>query len=328
MVQKGDGAAIGFYDRSGNGQANVGDLCEVKIFNCVFFENGTSTPTSSNVGAAVHFDYNMQNYGNKVPIDGVLVNNTFLGNAPAVSLENQNRMWFINNVAVSYDASSSAAPIVKTDFNTTGQTTKAYNNFLIGLKVPAPSREPDFVNGTKGNIISQSISDFANLGLDDYLTKAQAGEPFFVPYLAINSETSPLIDAGLERGQVFFYGEEIIPTVDIRGQARANAEADSGEKPDIGAYEWGNGIVNPPSEIKAKPVSNDLLTIYHTPDEVLIINKSNSPLSLKIIQSDGKVLVTSTVKTVFSLNKKEFTPGVKIVLVNDGKRTITKKVII
>jgi hypothetical protein len=323
---KGDGSAIGFYDRSGDGKANVGDLCEVKIFNCVFFENSSSNPTSTNVGAAVHFDYNMQFYGNRVPIDGVLVNNTFYGGAPAVSLENQNKMWLINNVAVNYDASATSAAIIKTDFNTSGQTTTAYNNVLIGLKMPAASREPDFVNGFHGNIISQNLTDFSNLGLDDYLTKASSSEPFFIPYIAINAETSPLVDTGLERGQIYFYGEEIIPATDIRGQARADEEAESGSKPDIGAYEWGNGTIKEPNGL-SNTVVNEPFMIYQTPGEVLVISKTNQPLSLKVVQLDGKILATSTLKSVASFSKNEFSSGVKIIVVSDGHSTTAKKVI-
>ncbi|MDR0547403.1 MAG: hypothetical protein LBG77_07470, partial [Dysgonamonadaceae bacterium] len=215
-VNIGSGSAIAFYDRTGDGKANVGDLCEVKIFNCTFFDNGANSPSANNVGSAVHFDYNMNYYGNKVPIDGVLVNNTFYGGAPAVSLEYNNRMWFINNVAVNYDPSDSSAPVLKTDFNTTGQTTTGWNNVLIGRKMPAPARELDFVTGTNGNIISQNLSDFSNLGLDDFLTKARSTEPFFVPYQAISDENSPLVNTGLARSNIYFYGEEIVPTSDIR----------------------------------------------------------------------------------------------------------------
>jgi hypothetical protein len=326
-VLKGDGSAIGFYDRSGNGQDNVGDLCEVKIFNCVFYENKSTLPSAGNVGAAVHFDYNMQFYGNKVPIDGLLVNNTFFGGAPAVSLENENRIYFVNNIAYSYDESATVAALLKTDFNTNGQTTRAYNNILIGKKMPAPAREPDFVTGIHNNIISQDLTEFNNLGLDDYLTKATSGAPFFVPYVAINSATSPLVDTGLERGEVFFFGEEIIPETDIRGQARADAEAESGSKPDIGAYEWGNGKIKETGIAKV-PASDDLFMLYQTKDEVLVMSKANQSLSLRIVQLDGQVITRSTIKGVLTLKKDEITRGVKIFVVSDGQKTTAKKVLI
>ncbi|MDR0413656.1 MAG: right-handed parallel beta-helix repeat-containing protein [Dysgonamonadaceae bacterium] len=325
-VLKGDGSAIGFYDRSGNGQANVGDLCEVKIFNCAFFENKAVQPTSGNVGAAVHFDYNMQYYGNKVPIDGVLVNNTFYGSAPAVSIENQNKVLFINNVAFSYDDSSTSAPLLKTDFNTNGQTTRAYNNVLIALKMPASSREPDFVTGNQGNLISQSLSDFANLGMDDYLTKASSDAPFFVPYIAINNEASPLIDAGLERGEVFFFGEEVVPETDIRGQARADAEAESGTKPDVGAYEWGNGTIKAGLANVSAP--DELFMLYQSKDEVFVISKANRPLSLQVVQLDGRVITRSTLNGSLTLKRNEISAGVKIFVVSDGQKTVARKVLL
>ncbi|GHU68424.1 hypothetical protein FACS189413_05260 [Bacteroidia bacterium] len=321
-VAKGDGSAIGFYDRTST--STVGDLCEVKIFNCVFFENKSLSPTSSWVGAAVHFDYDMNNYGNAVPIDGVLVNNTFYGQAPAVSLENKNKLYFINNVAVNYDNSSTVAAILKTDMNTDGrQTTKAYNNFLIGTRMPAPGREKDFVTGTNGNVISQTLSDFSNLGLDDYLTVATATEPFFVPYQAIYDANSPLIDRGLPRGQVYFFGEEIVPASDIRG----NCSLRNGV-PDIGAYEW-NAIPDPNcgSSIPNMQAENEPFMLYQTNEEVMLISKINGKLNVRIVNLDGTIIAGEVVKSVLTLNKKDFTPGVKIITVNDGKKTVGKKVI-
>jgi hypothetical protein len=322
-VYKGDGSAIGFYDRTGNNGSTVGDLCEVRIINCTFFDNKSLNPTAANVGAAVHFDYDMNNYGNKVPIDGLLVNNTFYGNAPAVSLEHKNSMFFINNVAVNWDDSSTAAAILKTDMNTAGQTTKGWNNVLISLKMPSPSREPDFVTGVKGNMVSQSFADIDDLGLDDFLTKPRSTDPFFVPYMAINAANSPLVNSGLDHGLVFFYGEEIIPATDVRKFCRNSI-------PDRGAYEWEgieNGDCIENNSIREIKNDNDLFILYRNPNEVLLINKINRSLNVKIVSLDGKIIANEAVTSVLTLNRKDFTPGVKIILVNDGKTTLSQKVL-
>jgi len=94
-------------------------------------------------------------------------------------------------------------------------------------------------------------------------------------------------------------------------------------KKDIGAYEYNgviNGIYSPEYVLENYKISQSASTIT-------IKNTSDKSFSLSVVNLMGKVIHSTQVAGSVELSKTQFGQGVFILLLNDGTKLASKKVL-
>lgn len=297
-------------------------LSKISITNCTFYQNNSGLNT--HVGdAAIQLDF----LGTTAPTGTVttatLINNTFYGNKNcAINVKGtQQAVSLINNVIVGdvyADASVSGVQdnglITEYSVSEGRPIIVAENNYIVA-KVPVNNKVDDPVlqsgNSDHNTIVTTSSqNDIDILGLSTTLQTSGS----VIPYLSTSTSSSPLVEGGISS-----YSGITIPTSDARGTIRGAGI--TGNMYDIGAYEF-DGFT--PTAVQT--VSNNSFTINQSATEVFI-STNNKPISINAYLPNGQSVYAKTTNNTVTINKAQLPKGVLIFVVNDGEKSLIKKLI-
>ena len=300
----GQGTAKSLYDKSQNGDYSATQKCTIQ--NCTFVEN------TSNYGymAAIDIDGsdNCETY---------IVNNTFYNEDGALRLNlHFAPLYFVNNFAY-----VNKATVLADDATDVNEPIQAYNNILYGgergvnesIYDPCLTTEAAACNNTIGTTSQISM---AALGVN---TSLKTDDPDSkVPYLAILSQNSPLVDAGLDSyAEIDDAVENFIPATDVRGKAN------NGKK-DIGAFEY-NGKDAGVETITTGANSN--ITFIANGSEIVVTNSKGEDMEVAAYSVDGKLLYNARGENV-TISKDNLAKGIVIVKATDNNGSATKKMVV
>ena len=300
-------------------------LNTVSISNCTFYKNNASLNNPYGY-AAVQLDY----LGTTAPVGVVttatLVNNTFYGNSNCGI-----RMWgkqqalsLINNVIVGDSWANVSSVNVQdhgiiTEFSVAeGRPAIVAKNNYIVAKYPKYAAKIDdaafAIGNTDGNTL---VTTTAQTDIDAlYLSSTLQTTYSAIPYLSITSGQSPLVEGGISS-----YSGIVIPTTDKNGAVRADGDA-TGSKYDIGAFEFNSKVT------RKADISNDSFTFHQSDREVSISNRANNLLLVNVLLPNGQSVYTKTTNSSLTINRAELPKGILIFIINDGLKSVAKKVIL
>ena len=297
-------------------------LNKISITNCTFYQNNSGLNT--HVGdAAIQLDSPGTTAPTGTVTTATLVNNTFYGNKNcAVNVKGtQQAVTLINNVIVGDIYANTSVSGVQdngfiAEYAVAGgrPTIVAENNYIVAkVSVNAKVDDPALQSGNSDHntiVTISSQNDIDVLGLSTALLTNGSD----VPYLDIASSSSPLVEGGISS-----YSGISIPTTDLRGIVRGIAATGTGY--DIGAYEY-NGFTT----TSVNAVTNNSFTISQSANEIDITSK-NKPISVKVYLPNGQFVYTNTTSNSTSISKTQLPKGVLIFVINDGEKTVAKKLI-
>lgn len=298
-------------------------LNTISISNCTFYKNKAGINNSNSGYAAVDLSYLATTAPAGVATTATFANNTFYGNS-----NNAIRMWgkqqalsLINNVIVgdSYDVTSVTGVQdhgIITEFSVAEgrPAIVAKNNYFV-CKVPVSSKvtEATFLSGNSDNntiVVTSSQNDIDLLGLSAALQTNNSG----APYLALTSSSSPLVEGGVNSVNGI-----TLPTTDCRGVVRAIGT--TGSRFDIGAYEFENLTTATPG------FENESVTFNQSTSEIFV-SGNNKTISVSAYLPNGQSVYAQTTNSLLKINKTQLPKGLLIFIVNDGVKSVAKKVII
>ena len=302
----GQGTAISTYDNANNGKYSFTQ--KLVVTNCTFVNN-TAGDTQYQAAIDITGGENCETY---------ITNSTFYGGDGAFRLYFQNApVYFVNNFA--YVDKATILSEYTTDANL-GQI-QAYNNILYGgergvnenILEPGLTTEAAACNNTIGTTSQVSM---AALGVNTKLTTDDPDSK--VPYLAILSQNSPLVDAGLDSyAEIDGEVENFIPATDVRGKA-------SNGKKDIGAFEY-NGLNAGVETITTGDNSN--IAFISNSSEIVVTNSKGEDMEVAAYSVDGKLLYNAHGVNV-TIGKDNLAKGLVIVKATDNNGSATKKIVV
>lgn len=338
-----NGSVFSFYE---NNTTNKGPA-KISIRNCTFYNNTITNRDAGGAGVVVlHASMNAT--------EAEVINNTFLfdkrfplteadeGKSDAekaktiykrnvgVRIEGTaHQLHFINNAVSGLRYAVSAT-------HATGRKIVAKNNYMVTMGKHANVDEFDISQENtadeNGNIlVIQTTStgdplqgDVTALDGNMSLTGLAAGlsTDKAIPYLAIADENSPLIDAGLNTYTV--NETERVPSNDALGTARASSADRTGDKADIGAFEYVAGSFTGFTESPG----DDPVLVCRQGDRILIQNGSPYTLSLSIVRPDGTILSRMRMERSLTIHRDELPGGVLIFVFDNGISRISRKVLL
>jgi len=274
---------------------------KVEVTNSTFLQNTSPTPYQAAIDVS------------DGDCDVVLVNNTFYSNSDGAFRLLLSKAYLANNVIV-----GGKQGILSEAKVADGRPEMvAINNIIIGIEGGINGGIDDAcfnsAKGANNNVVSTIAAyPVSALGLASSFTTTN-----FVPYL-ITSANSTLIDAGTDNTLTAF-GVNYVPLWDVRGYLTNN-------KKDIGAYEY-NGIVPVPSGIYSPEYISENYRISQSENTISVKNISDKPFSMNIVDMMGKVVYSTQAVSSVELSKTKFGQGVFILLLNDGTKVSSKKVL-
>lgn len=299
-LDQGDqGIVIGLRDGSAGLASPYSNVDYVSIVNCTFLENTSATPYQAAVDVT---GGDTETY---------LINNTFYKNAGALRIGIAfNPIVLINNVIFaeksgifgSLSVAEGREPII------------AYNNIIVGSERGVNEYMDDEVldaqKSAYNNIVTTlNLYPWSNVALASALSTDN-----FVPYLPITSESSTLINAGMNNSTDAI-GQNLVPPTDVRGKAVEGFK-------DIGAYEWGvkSGIIH--------SARVDAFDVTQTKDYIWVKKRSGNNAQLTVFDVAGRIVYSGIVSQSEFIDKSKLTKGVAIFILNNENNTVAKKALI
>lgn len=297
-------------------------LNTVSITNCTFYKNMAGINTTAGY-AAVQLDF----LGTTAPTGTVttasFVNNTFYGNSDAaINIKGkQQAVRLVNNVLVG-DAYDNISGLGKQDHGFITEysiaegrpAVVAKNNYIVA-KTPKSGKVDDtsLQAGNPDNNTLVTIGSQADIDALYLSTALQTiGSP--VPYLAVASSSSPLVEGGIST-----VAGVVIPSTDIKGVTRASDT--TGTKFDIGVYEF-DGLTT-----GGAAINEAMFSVKQLSNGIYIDNQSDKTLRISVILPNGQQVYSEMTATSTIINRELFQKGLLIVVVSDGVSTIAHKVI-
>ncbi|MDY0104582.1 MAG: glycosyl hydrolase [Lentimicrobium sp.] len=285
--------------------ASASDIASVEITNCVFYKNESAR---TSMGAV--------DLGNSLTSKSYLVNNTFYTNTQmGVRVDGlNNKVYLVNNAIIGGAVGLGTVYALNTGTKKRTQTIDAWNNVIaatnkaIGTYVDDPSLNADKVtNNNTVEIFSESFS-LSNVGLNEDLSTDKS-----IPYLAISSSASVLVNAGLDSKVI--ESLERVPSTDMLGMAKDGTK-------DIGAFE-----LDQTTTVISPDFVPEYIKLIDGKDFVSVVNLSQHPISLQVMSVEGKLLKNIRIDNAVTVNKGDLPRGLLLFVANDGQWVIAKKVI-
>lgn len=306
----GSGTAIGIYDKSGN---DVGgeytNLGLLKVINCTFVENTSLYAYQAAVDIS--------------PSDktkACLINNTFYKNDGALRIgdiykEAGGEVVMINNLIF---AEKSA--VLGNEGNTVADLREpiiGYNNIISGAETAINQYIDDECFGSKKAQYNNIVEVTANYPLSKVTLSTDLSRDNFVPYLALNSETSEAVDAGLDDSSRYTDNQNLVPSKDVRGRTKAGPR-------DIGAYEYsgGDGLIS------LQEKGEDFFVITQDDQAVTVVSMSGRALNLNVVDMTGRTVYSDKGADRLTVAKKELNAGIAVFVLSDGVSKKAQKVVI
>ena len=297
-------------------------LNTISISNCTFYKNNAGFNTNAG-NTAIQLDYLNTTLTGTVTT-ATFVNNTFYGNSNCGI-----RVWgkqqavsLINNVIVGDSWANVSGAAVQDhgiiyEFSVAdGRPALVAKNNYIVTKVPKSTKNDDVAlasGNTDGNtlVTTTAQTDIDALGLSPDLQTSGS----VVPYLGIAASSSPLVEGGIS-----IFSGITIPVSDTRGVSRGTETR--GTKYDIGSYEFDNFTT------EVSTVSEDFFTLRQSAGEITIDNQGGSALSVNMYSTNGQNIYSINVTKSLTIRKNQLPKGVLILAVNNGLKTVAKKIVL
>ena len=298
----GSGTAIDVFDSTeGTNGGKYSNLGSAQVINCTFLENTSATTNMAVIDVS------------DGDCDVVLVNNTFYKNSDCAFRFEYGHAFLANNVIVAGKQGIMSNTKVVDGRN----EMLAVNNIIVGTEggINANIDDACFTSaaGLNSNVVSTTASyPLSAVGLATSFTTTH-----FVPYLA-TSVNSTLIDAGTDNTLTAF-GVNYVPLGDVLGYLTNNRK-------DIGAFE-NNGIVPVYNGIYTPEYVSENYSISQSGNTLTVKMISGKSFSMTIVNMMGKVVSSSPVNSSVEFSKKQFGQGVFILVLNDGTKISSKKVL-
>ncbi|MFT3751711.1 MAG: T9SS type A sorting domain-containing protein [Paludibacter sp.] len=299
-------------------------LNTISVSNCTFYKNRAGKNNGLPGFAAVDLSYLGATAPAGTATTATFVNNTFYGNSNC-SIKmwgKQQALRLFNNVIVGDEYAVTSVTGIQdhgiiTEFSVAeGRPAIVAKNNYIACKVPLSSKIDDaaFATGNSDNntkVVISSQNDIDVLALSTTLQTSGSA----VPYLAITSSSSPLVERGISSMDGI-----IIPATDARGITRGSGSA--GSSFDIGAYEFNNHTTT-----TVEGVSKGVFTLTQTANEISVAGAS-SKISVNVYLPNGQLICSKAGNNAITINKAQLPKGLLIFIVNDGQKSVAQKVII
>lgn len=302
----GQGTAIATYDASlpnENGGKYTG-LKKLEVVNCTFVGNTSTNAYQAPIDISHGPD-----------CETYLINNTFNNNDGALRLEFQVApVYMFNNVALA-NKSCVLSEMSIADSDRTAIV--AYNNVLSGKEkgVNEGIDDPCFNDEKENcnNIVDiQTNYPIGKIGI----ANALKSDDNFVPYLPIATESSILINAGLDDSKEYTK-DNLIPQTDVRGFAKKDQR-------DIGAYEFEGS-----AGVTSTTVSNEsAFKVFNTASTLVVLNSSNLPMTVLAYTIDGKQVFSKTTNGSTSIDKAAMPQGIVVLSITNNNESLNYKCII
>jgi hypothetical protein len=298
----GQGMAIALRD-GGVADPKYTSVDLVKIVNCTFVENTSAYDYQAAIDITTATSETMT----------YVVNNTFYGNDGAVQIGvsyGDPNVFLVNNVMFANLSGVSASSSVADG----RQPIVAYNNLIVGGETGVNQHMDDeCLNAQVGqyrNVIATS-TQYSPSGVSLSTTLSDT----WVPYLAITSATSALVDAGLDNSETAI-GLNLVPVGDVRGGAAYGVK-------DIGAYEW-NAIV---SSIRNPATDRaDGFELIRATDGLEVRNLAGGNAQLMVYDIVGSLIYTVSVHQSVFIGKGVLKQGIAVFTLRTNGDTFVKKV--
>ncbi len=296
----GYGFVISIYDSSlSNEGGSYSNTKKLEVTNCTFMEN--SSPTAYQAAIDV----------SDGDCEVVLVNNTFYKNSQCAFRLLMNKAYLANNVIIGGKQGVMSELTVASG----RPEIVAVNNISVGTEggINGSIDDACFTSAASANHnIVNTITAYSltNIGLATSLSTDN-----FVPYLAINSSASTLINAGQDDTSLKF-GVNYVPAVDIRGHLTSQTK-------DIGAYEY-SGITG----LSTPDYSAEDYIVTQFKTKISVKNIADKSFTVSIININGQLVYTTSVKGLAEIPTDNFAKGIFILLFNNKDKLSSNKILI
>ena len=294
-------------------------LTTILISNCTFYKNVASVNTNNQCSAIY-----MDELSSGGTTNATFVNNTFYGNSNTglYIVGAKQTVTLVNNV-IAGDSYATVSGSGVQDFGILTSATIgggrpaiiAKNNYIV-TKSPINSSitESTLQPGNNDNntlVTIASQNDIDVLGLSTALQTSGS----VVPYLGTSAMSSPLVEAGIST-----YSGITISTTDARGVIRGIGS--TGSKFDIGAYEFDHVVTG------IQYISEEFFTLNQTAGEISIDNQGGNALLVNMYSTNGQNIYSANVNKSLTIRRNQLPKGVMILSVNNGLKTVTKKIVL
>jgi len=299
----GSGMVINVFDSTdGTVGGKYSNMGSIQVANCTFLENTSPTPYQAAI------DVSDSDCG------VVLVNNTFYNNSDGAFRLLLSKAYLANNVIV-----GGKQGILSEAKVADGRPEMvAVNNIVIGTEGGINSGIDDACFTSSATANSNTVSKISSYPVAALGLATSLSTDNFVPYLPITSASSTLVDAGIESTLAKF-GTNYVLTVDTKGRLTNN-------KKDIGAFEF-NGIVITPNGIFSPEYVSENYNISQSGNTFTVKNIADKSFSIDIVNMMGKVVYSTKASSSVEISKTRFGQGIFILLLNDGNKTSSKKIL-
>lgn len=295
----GSGMAINIFDSTeGSNGGKYTNMGNVQVTNCTFIENSSVTAYQAAIDVS---DGDCNVY---------LTNNTFYKNTDGGFRLGFNKAYLANNVIVG----GKQGILSETSVAEGRPEMVGVNNISIGTEGGKNQGIDDACFTTdiasyKNTVSTITAYPISNLGLATSLSTDN-----FVPYLAIVSASSTLIDAGTDDNSLLF-GTNTVPATDCRNYSK------SGKK-DIGAFEY-NGT----SGITSNTITDNQYVVSKAAGVITISHSESNEFTLKLVDLSGKIILSNGKGAAQTLSPNQFGKGVYLLILNDGKNVVSQKIV-
>jgi len=245
-----------------------------------------------------------------------IVNNTFYKNTQmGVRVDGlYNKVYLVNNAIIGGNVGLGTQYALNTGSPKRTQTIEAWNNVIAGTIKGVGTYADDLsLNADKATynntveIFSGSFT-LANVGLNEDLSTDKS-----IPYLAISSSASALVNTGLNTKVI--ESAERVPSTDILGMAKDGTK-------DMGAFEF-----DQTTTIVSPGFVSGYMELINTKDVVSVVNLSHNPIYLQVMSIEGKIVKNVRIDNSVVINKGELPRGLLLFVVNNGQQIVTNKVL-
>lgn len=299
----GYGYVINIFDSTlGTDGGKYSNTSEIDVTNCTFLQNSSVTKYMAAIDVS------------DGDCDAYIVNNTFYNNSDCAFRLLFNKSYLANNVIVAgkqgimsnYKVADGRPEMI------------AVNNIVIGTEGGINSGIDDACFTSSAALNNNVVSTSVAYPLSTVALATSLSTDNFVPYLAITSANSTLVDAGTDNTLATF-GNNYVLAVDTRGRLTNN-------KKDIGAFEY-NGYVPVANGIYSPEYISENYQISQSGNTITVKNISDKSFSVSIVNMNGRVLYSTQVSSFVKLSKSTFGHGVFILMLNDKNKISSKKIL-
>lgn len=301
----GSGMVINIFDSTeGSNGGKYSNMGKVQVTNCTFLENTSVTPYQACIDVS------------DGDCDVVLVNNTFYKNTDGAFRLLLSKAYLANNVIVG----GKQGILSESSVSEGRPEMLAVNNIIIGTEGGKNGKIDDACFNSIAATNHNVVNTIANYPISALGLATSLSTDNFVPYLPITSSSSSLINAGIE-STLSAFGTEYIVSSDARNYGSNGVK-------DIGAFEL-NGIppTPGPNAIYSPEYISKNYRISQSGNTITVKSTTDKSFSLNVVDMLGKVVYSTPSNNSVEFSKAKIGQGVFILMLNDGTKLSSKKIL-